>query len=100
MPAAIAPDDTITTSEPAFIRPSIASAKTASLLASNTPEGVVNAVVPTLTTTLRAVRTASRCGLVTTRHLDGPGRGEPPSVRLRRRDPPARGGHRYPGPSW
>ncbi len=69
MPAAIAPDDTITTSEPAFIRPSIASASTASLPASNTPDGVVSAVVPTLTTTLRAVRMASRCRLITPRLL-------------------------------
>ena len=55
MPAAMAPDDTITTSEPAFIRASMASASVASLPASNTPDGVVSAVVPTLTTTLRAV---------------------------------------------
>ena len=60
MPAAMAPDDTITTSEPAFIRASMASASVASRLASNTPVGVVSAVVPILTTTLRAVRMASR----------------------------------------
>ncbi len=60
MPAAIAPDDTITTSEPAFMRASIASASVASLPTSNTPDGVVSAVVPTLTTMLRAVRMASR----------------------------------------
>ena len=60
MPAAMAPDETITTSEPAFIRASMASASVASLPASNTPDGVVKAVVPILTTTLRAVRTASR----------------------------------------
>ena len=60
MPAAIAPEETITTSEPAFIRASMASARVASLPASNTPDGVVSAVVPILTTTLRAVRTASR----------------------------------------
>src|SRR5579875_3024540 len=60
MPAAIAPEETITTSEPAFIRASIASASPASRPASNIPVGVVNAVVPTLTTTRRAVRIASR----------------------------------------
>src|SRR4029077_4354120 len=86
---------TITTSEPDFIRASIASANTASLLASNTPDGVVSAVVPTLTTTLRAARTASRCGLVTTPRLGGAVRGGPPSVRLRLRDPSARGARRY-----
>src|SRR5215217_1254441 len=71
MPAAIAPDETITTSDPPFIRPSMASAKTASRLASNKPDGVVSAVVPILTTTLRAVRTASRCTLVMNHHRDG-----------------------------
>ena len=45
---------------PAFIRASIASASVATLLTSNTPDGVVSAVVPTLTTMLRAVRLASR----------------------------------------
>ena len=63
MPAAMAPDDTMTTSVPAFIRASIASASPASRPASNTPDGVVSALVPTLTTRLRAVRMASRCGL-------------------------------------
>ena len=52
----------MTTSEPAFIRASMASTSPASRLASNMPVGVVSAVVPTLTTTLRAVRTASRAG--------------------------------------
>ena len=60
MPAAIAPEETITTSEPAFIRDSMASASWASLPASNSPDSVVSAVVPILTTTLRAVRIASR----------------------------------------
>ena len=62
MPAAMAPDDTMTTSVPAFIRASIASASPASRPASNTPDGVVSALVPILTTRLRAVRMASRCG--------------------------------------
>src|SRR6201996_8290690 len=63
MPAAMAPDDTMTTSEPAFMRASMASTSPASRPASNIPVGVVSAVVPTLTTTLRATRTASRAGL-------------------------------------
>ena len=65
MPAAMAPEDTMTTSVPAFIRASIASASPASRPASNTPDGVVSALVPTLTTRLRAVRMASRCVLTT-----------------------------------
>jgi len=60
MPAAIAPDETITRSEPAFMRASMASARCCSRLASNIPFGAVSAVVPILTTTLRATRTASR----------------------------------------
>ena len=63
MPAAMAPEDTMMTSEPAFIRASMASTSPASRLASNMPVGVVSAVVPTLTTTLRAVRIASRATL-------------------------------------
>src|SRR5271163_2503210 len=63
MPAAMAPDDTMITSEPAFMRASIASTSPASRPASNMPVRVVSAVVPTLTTTLRAVRTASRAAL-------------------------------------
>ncbi len=58
IPAAMAPEDTITTSEPAFIRPSMASTRTASRPRRRHPDGVVNAVVPILTTTLRAVRIA------------------------------------------
>ncbi len=56
----MAPEETITTSEPAFIRASMASASAASRVASNSPAGLVSAVVPILTTMLRAVRTASR----------------------------------------
>ena len=63
MPAAMAPEDTMTTSVPAFIRASMASASPASRPASNTPDGVVSALVPTLTTRLRAVRMASRCSV-------------------------------------
>ena len=60
MPAAMAPEETMTTSVPAFIRDSMASASPANRPASNTPEAVVSALVPTLTTRLRAVRMASR----------------------------------------
>src|SRR6185437_16675406 len=97
MPAAIAPDDTITTSEPAFILASIASANTASLLASKTPDEVVNAVVPTLMTTLRAVRTASRCGLVTTHRRDGGARAGRPYARRLRPCPSVPGAYRCRG---
>src|SRR6202011_3822223 len=88
-PAAIAPEDTITTSDPAFIRVSIASASFSSRPTSNMPVFEVNAVVPTFTTTLRAVRTASRGGDIAVMahpqadaHRNGrDARGGPPSAR-------------------
>src|ERR1700733_16306582 len=59
----MAPEDTMMTSEPAFIRASMASTSPANRLASNMPVGVVIGVVPAFTTKLRAVRTASRARL-------------------------------------